>query len=487
MGNTFDSRSSSTASSTSVSTATSNEGSGFTLDGFLSGLSGLMPGAQPANGTTAPTPPRIVQGDGNYVYQQNPDGEIRIIAGPNLVGESFAVGTPRNTAITAQIGPYKSPIPAAPATGGNPSSGIIETISGFDPIGALRDLFGGASEEPIGEAPAAPTAPTPNPAFNDGTRTVEGSTLAVAGSRLGMETGYELDAAHGQTTQEREAMRTGDKNAASFFCSGFTEWTLAASGYDMKEPLRGADGVAFSYTDARAPKQPGTEVTIGMLINGQAEAVTTMAEVERTKKVNGGWVLHLDKTNLYSGYKTGVDAGEAAMKGAAGAFELAGIGAEVAESAQRPGDFAQARWTNQIAGEDTHIGDGHAWQVWSVRVRGAAMFGKPGSPKPLSGELEGWQTNVEFTIDDATDPTLVGDIVVTAAERIEANVAGAGSQGTREGKDQDQTNNGGVGVSGFVAVPDTAGPKRYKNFVAFYARLSASKWAAWKPATPPKE
>jgi hypothetical protein len=307
-----------------------------------------------------------------------------------------------------------------------------------------------------------------------------------------MDTKYQLD---GLTKDQIAAMSSGAADASTFYCSGFSVWTLAAAGYDVAEPIKGTDGVPYSYTDDNAKDKPGTSITMRMLLNGEGAAVTAMASAKAKNMTNGGWVMFVD--NDRAGFETGLTASgaEAAAKGAAGAFELAHIGAEVPEAAQKPGDFAQSRYTNpkEIHGvpqaeQAIQQGAGHAWQVWSVTAKGSAMFGLDRSPRPTSGTLTGWHDGVEFTIDKDTDPALVGEHVVEKASRIEANIAGArsGSQKQSDANGKGDTGgDGGVGISKDMAVPDADGPSHYYHYVVFYGRLTDNPWTHWKPAKAP--
>jgi hypothetical protein len=106
-------------------------------------------------------------------------------------------------------------------------------------------------------------------------------------------------------------------------------------------------------------------------------------------------------------------------------------------------------------------------------VNGSAIFGRPGSPKPASGELTGWHDGVEFEIDPDTDPSLVGEHTVVKARRMEANFGGNGS--LEKGGD------GGVTISKEYAVPE----KLPDSTHVYYGRLGASKWNGWTPAKRP--
>jgi hypothetical protein len=108
------------------------------------------------------------------------------------------------------------------------------------------------------------------------------------------------------------------------------------------------------------------------------------------------------------------------------------------------------------------------------------MFGQKGSPKPVNGELTGWQEGVDFVIDKDTLPSLVGEHTVTKAARIEANIAGAGTlASSKSGGD------GGVQITSEQDVPDK-GRSSYTGYVVYYGRLGTSPWNGWTPAKKPQ-
>jgi len=303
----------------------------------------------------------------------------------------------------------------------------------------------------------------------------------------------------------KEAQRTlaaelasGKADQARFYCSGLSLWTLAAAGYDLGTRLIAPDGQPYrgqvltaepvpvnaegkpvkkgqkSVGDARAVLDT-KYVTLKLLVDGDPDAIEIMTRAKAT----GSSTVEL----LHTGYQTGDANGLAlAARGGAGAFELAGIGSEVPELAQKPGDFAQSRRTTVGAGKDTelkHRGAGHAWQVTEVQVTGSAQFGKdlPRAPRPVTGTLEGWHDNVAYRIDASTDPALVGAHTVSAAKRIEAQ-----NEGVITDEKADTAGDGGVQVTGWKSAPD-AGLKSYTGYVVFYGRLGTSPWHNWTAAT----
>jgi hypothetical protein len=305
--------------------------------------------------------------------------------------------------------------------------------------------------------------------------TLPGSTLDVTRTRADLGdagTSYSLTG-DGLAT----SLMSGDPGAHTFYCSGLQYWALAATGYDVTRPLVGSDGQPYTWT------RRGTEVkiTLKAIIDGELEAVEAMTLVQQRNMTAGGSVGGLTGAGHTIGHSPGGDA--LAVKGAAGGFVLGRIGSEVSELEQKPGDFAQSRRTTPGPPPDTalkHRGFGHAWQVWSVRVRGSAMFGKPGSPAPArGGPLDGWHDDIEFVLDRDTQPGLVGPHTVLAAQRIEANVAGAGTLLSRA-----SGGDGGVQITREQAVPDH-GLSSYTGYVVYYGRLGTSPWSGWTPAQRP--
>jgi hypothetical protein len=298
--------------------------------------------------------------------------------------------------------------------------------------------------------------------------TYEGSTLDIARTRLDRQTTYRLK---GIAPDDVQRMVGGDADATVFYCSGLSIWTLSAAGYDVRKEVIGTDGRSFTWTKKIGKKKNGEDrtievpVTLKQLIDGEAAAVEAMSIVSQRKMTEGGSVGFLSGRGFAVGYLEGDAA--AAVKGAAGAFEAAHIGAEVPEKNQKPGDFAQSRYESTGDGSDTelrHRGAGHAWQVWSVRATGEAFFSKKkGSPVPVDRDLDGWHSKVKFDMDKDTDPSYVGVHTVEAARRIEANVA-------------NKKRPGGVRITGWLPVGYVADEPDYH---LYYGRLSTSPWANW--------
>jgi len=328
--------------------------------------------------------------------------------------------------------------------------------------------------------------------------------------KLSPEERGEVTADIAQHTTDRTRINTdyaadlasGRDNQDMFYCSGLSIWTMAAAGYDVNAQLVGSDGQPYFgeefadvMVDANGKRvyqkknAVGTAriginkkyVTLKKLIDGDPVAIEIITRAQG--RTTGGSVGEI----MGTGYQT-EHAGEGlplAAHGAAGAFEFAGIGSEVSELEQKPGDFAQSRRTTTADGRDTgadvkHRGFGHAWQVLETHVVGEALFGQPGSPTPKAGKLEGWHSDVAFTITNDTDPSKVGKHVITHARRIEAQ-----SRDAVANKGADSNDDGGVQRTGALPVPDQ-GLARYTGYVAYFGRLSQSRWFGWQPATAPK-
>ncbi|MBP9087316.1 MAG: hypothetical protein KBG15_14430 [Kofleriaceae bacterium] len=303
-----------------------------------------------------------------------------------------------------------------------------------------------------------------------------------------VNTDYAADLAKGSATQDM------------FYCSGLSIWTMAAAGYDVNAQLVAADGQPY-YGDVLAEvmvdangkrvfqaknsvgkKRISVEkvyVTLKKLIDGDPKAIEIMTRAQG--RTTGGSVGEI----MGTGYETEHDGDglPLAAHGAAGAFELAGIGAEVDELQQKPGDFAQSRRSNKdaVTKEIKQRGFGHAWQVTETQVFGDAMFGQAGSPVPVAGKLDGWHNDVAFTITNDTDPALVGKHVVTHAKRIEAQ-----NKDVVSNKSADSNSDGGVQLTGKHAVPDHGLPG-YTDYSVYYGRLGESRWYGWEPAVAPSK
>ena len=392
----------------------------------------------------------------------------------------------------------------------------------------------GISDKPAA-APEAASAKTPAPVATGATMpgdasdglarvqsreaTIAGDTLDIAKTRVDLgaenthynrtftskaeEKQYAVDLASGATTQD------------TFYCSGLSIWTLAAAGYEMSTRMKGSDGVdIYGETtrevdvddkgkEVRSKKQvavgKGTVVdkhyvTFKELIDGAPRAVEIMTLAQQKLGGKGGSVGPITG----AGYAVEHDGDELplAARGAAAAFAFAHVGAEVPAGEQKPGDFAQSRRRTKGADDKGteeqrgHYGAGHAWQVWSCHVKGAALFGQPGSPRPASGELSGWHDDVEYVIAHDTDPATVGAHTVLKAQKLEANWGKSMEDketdggGARDAKGNYLAGDGGVQITGAQSTKGEEAATDDSNGV-FYGRLATSPWASWTPARPP--
>jgi len=349
--------------------------------------------------------------------------------------------------------------------------------------------------------------------------TLEGSTLDIAKTRADLGnvgTHYRrLDL----TKADVKLMMTGAKDATAFYCSGFAMWTLAAAGYDLDAPILGTDGKPFSYTAIMSNEEPAIvengrkskrlmeqvteaglelaadeyptsgKITFRKLIDGDGAAMMMMTKIEREGLDKGTWLgVHRHPgAAIFDELIDGQDGTARAAKGLAGAFEAFGIGREIPEIDQKPGDFAQTRTRDKDGAYD---GRGHAFQVWSVRAHGNAILGEERSPTPVAGAAAaGWSEGVEFVIDKDTDPALVGEHTVVAATRIEANLESSmvpeqKAKADKKGE-KPKPGDGGVQITGERPVPATG--KASEGLVVFYGRLGSSPWERWTKATRPTE
>jgi len=339
---------------------------------------------------------------------------------------------------------------------------------------------------------SAPHAPLPAP---DDTHP-HLDTLAVALQKItddGQASNYYRPAGLEHAT-EVDAMVSGSASAKEFWCSGFSMWTLANAGYAMTDCLRDDKKHAFTYTlinkDAsRAEKEraklaperlegladdewPTTSIlSMRAMVDGHPTALRALKVFLTTRPKTA---CNLGTFRAEGAYDEALRAdGDAiAARGAVSAFEAFGIGGEIDAADRKPGDFAQEFWS--VNG--TYTGKGHAFQVASIKARGAARFGEAGSPVLEGGtDATGWRTDVVFTIDLTTRPALVGAHQVISERRAEANEKGVLSA------EADQGHDGGIHVTGDVTTQDRQKVK--PGLRTFYGRLGASPWANWKPAS----
>lgn len=287
-------------------------------------------------------------------------------------------------------------------------------------------------------------------------------------------------------------VQAGDPSADTFWCSGFMIWTLAAYGMDVNAAILGANGQEYTY------KNPGGKVypiTVKRMMDGEPEAVGAMDYAAKAG-IQGGYIgqVGVDFSEGYGSDKFQGDAADhsLAVKGAAGAFVAAGIGTEVPERDQRPGDFNQSRykgpyryydganWVTDTSKPIDYYGQGHAWMSGHVVVRGSAWVGLPGSPlvDGAAATEVAWVEDAALTLCDDTDPALVGVLgPAESAERIEANTAGAGELASKKAG-----GDGGLQVTGQMEVPAKATGSQ-KDLVVYTGRLGGSPWASHKPAS----
>lgn len=347
------------------------------------------------------------------------------------------------------------------------------------------------------------------------------STLDLAETRADLGDAGTHYKREGATTADKMAQARGDSDRDTFWCSGFSLWTLGAAGYDMEKPLVGSNGEAHGYVDANGymPIKPF------MLIDGQWEAVQAMGRilkqtddlatvpgytlwistnavrdlegevrtVGRSPASDAGTLIAEGESDVDTGfsdldlYEEGTtDSTTAredyddslAVMGAAGAFELMNIGHRVNIDEMKPGDFGQTFYKNG----GKYWGKGHAYQIWSVTVMGAAWFGEPGSPKLVDGSeytTRTWLEDVEFVIDKDTDASLVGTTTTLKDYKsIEANIGGAA--GT------DLSGDGGVDITDDRS-PESQGGSESEDRRSYYGRLFENPWSEknWAPATGP--
>lgn len=444
--------------------------------------------------------------DGGFSYVVGEDGAFEVVGAPDdgqkAIGRRLAPHGPYATswqALAAKLGVTSAAPTAAPAATAAPTAQAAGPISTGAPMAG--DAAAGVAGVKTREA------------------TLAGDTLDIAKTRVDLgaanthynrtftskaeEKQYAVDLASGATTQD------------TFYCSGLSIWTLAAAGYEMSTRMKGSDGVDIYGETTRevdvdaAGKEvkkksqvavgKGTVVdkhyvTFKELIDGAPRAVEIMTLAQQKLGGKGGSVGPITG----AGYAVEHEGDELplAARGAAAAFTFAHVGAEVPAGEQKPGDFAQSRRRTKGADDKGteeqrgHYGAGHAWQVWSCDVKGAALFGQPGSPKPVTGELSGWHEDVEYVIAHDTDPATVGAHTMLKAQKLEANWGKSMEDketdggGARDAKGNFLAGDGGVQITGAQSTKGEAAATDDGNGV-FYGRLASSPWATWTPARRP--
>ncbi|MFK7930224.1 MAG: hypothetical protein AB8H79_18695 [Myxococcota bacterium] len=351
---------------------------------------------------------------------------------------------------------------------GEESVADVQTgVSGL--VGSARDWWGAQTEGPTDKA-----GKEEDPVQVDGTA-VESTSLSAGGAYVDQIDRYGF----GQDTKLTENGGSARGDMTQIWCSGLSTATLMDMGIDVDAAI---DGQSFRE------RGRDKDLTIRHLIEGMTEPLaTTDAHAATIAAVPRGEDSYSD----YLGRRA--DAGYGAeglfgatpaeddlrVKGAAGAFVLAGIGTEIAAPTQtRPGDFVQAR---EVGGKD-----GHAFQVHSVVAEGSAIFGLPGSPELISAMDEGRDVGggtqhdfAQFRITQSTNPDTVLSAQAKDWSVLESNVAGAFS-----GQQRLDNPNGGVVVREDQPIPTfetmDADQKRY-----YIGRLSSSVWSAAGPEVAP--
>jgi hypothetical protein len=264
-----------------------------------------------------------------------------------------------------------------------------------------------------------------------------------------------------------DAADRGD--VAEIWCSGLSNWALAEAGYDLDAPI---PGKTYFEKKKKLNKKTGEEewvtvekpVTIRSLVEGYA---VNFADTKDEAEAGGDYA----QEGLFG--ETPAD-DDPRVKGAAGAFVLAGIGQEILDLEDvKPGDFAQTR---QVGAPK-----GHAFQIHACECEGACLIGAPNGPtlvKDLGGavvatEQGEWHEKALFRLDGNTDPLCVGAHKVVKCDWLESNVASA----MEDKSDKD----GGVQIRHGAKFEDpTKGGKR-----TYVGRLTSSSWAGYSRAEPP--
>lgn len=308
------------------------------------------------------------------------------------------------------------------------------------------------------------------------------------------------DAGDGKAYTGKVAEGEADSKQAGLtqlWCSGLSCATLDDIGYDLDAPIE-----EQYYWEGGLQKN----ITLRMVIEGMPEALAQTEEQDtfvteavatfkagladqyeaanalEDKKAKKEAIAALDDQvsafkvkTLYSltgNFGASASDDDARVKGAAGAFELAGIGAEIKDITQvRPGDFCQNR--------DVNAPKGHAYQLHSVLAVGDVLMGAPGSPVDLVQGVEapeeqgdGTQLyrNATFRMTATTNPNTVLFATAKKWSVIESNTAK--SVGEKERSTIDREGDGGVMVRADKKIPtDPTGATR-----VYAGRLASSAW-----------
>lgn len=342
---------------------------------------------------------------------------------------------------------------------------------------------------------------------------------------------------HDNSARQREELVSGDPNASEFWCSGLTIWTLASAGYNLEAPLLGSeDQKPFRY---QSGKRTST-ITLKALIDGEPPAVEAAIYIQRNGLTRGAaQVIPLSSEPLTGGHRLGYDAaGHAtsdAVKGAAGALAMFGIGTEVPPEQRKPGDFAQRRdvsaanVTHELQALEKELAaEGSDVSAAAVARDIAALESEQGAPdldekaqqaktdrlthlhrltwlrEEASTEIHrgkghAWQVTEVQVKGDAlfgapqsprlvsgtgpAEPTWLTDtlFVITA----DTNPALVGTHEIRKDRIiEANIPNPKAGFAGGVHEPEAFSDKRVSasTSVVFYGRLETSPWVNWQPA-----
>ncbi|MEL6346217.1 MAG: hypothetical protein AAFV53_24110 [Myxococcota bacterium] len=405
---------------------------------------------------------RVVNGSGNYTYEQYPDGSIVIVSGPGVSGPVRLSSGSAFDAITAEIGPYPSvkasPKRDEPTETETAPVDIPQTGGWFNWLAEQTEDLGEGASELLQEGTkwfgnvtglwTSDTTPTDKPPVSQTDtsdkahevvkkddkkeKTVEGTgtPLETALDKVG-EVDY-VDPTFGKgdgkrkfTKDEVKNLKQGSDDLKVASCSPFAYWSLAASGIDINSKIEGEDTSIRAY------------------INLEKSALA------------GGKYMDLIKDK------------DDRIKGAATAFEKADIGTEVEQDKASPGDYVQTF---------SKKGGGHSTIVHRAHCTGAAIFNVSGSPQPVGFSVDGTGPqprgfdgeSVTFIIDESTDPATVGEYTSDKVELLGAHLGGTNSD--------DEKEDPGVYTKKAKAL------SAYHR--AFVGRLSTSVWSAHTPAKP---
>lgn len=317
-----------------------------------------------------------------------------------------------------------------------------------------------------GSQPQAPSQPDPQaPATAKPEFKGYPSTLRNAEKLIGQIKKYGFT--EGIHATSMDASDRGD--VAEIWCSGLSNWALADAGYDLDAPI---PGKTCFEKKKRKNKKTGEEewvtvekpVTIRSLVEGFA---VNFADTREEAESEASYA----QAGLFGATPADDDP---RVKGAAGAFVLAGIGKEILDLEDvKPGDFAQTR---QVGAPK-----GHAFQIHACLCEGECLVGPGNAPtlvKDLGGEVIAtaageWHAKASFRIDGATSPLFVGAHRVVKSDWLESNVASSMEDKT----DTD----GGVQIRHGAKFEDPAkGGKR-----TYVGRLTSSSWTGYSRAAPP--